>query len=221
MPGSIAMQPDTWNPPIATWMPCAAQPSRDVHRARKLIALHADEGDQSQPASRLDPRRDPLGTDASVGLVRFEDVDRRVRPEHLPLAAIRGEAVERGQRVRGDGGPKPLDHVAIIVVVRRLDEMQLKAASWRLGRAVHTRRAPVLSWDPACLRHQQASAQRFQSRCNVRPGRSRRSGPGAWPLKLASARSAPAGFPGRAGSCPRYKPRRPNGPRAPSLERPR
>jgi len=54
------------------------------------------------------------------------NVDVEVGTEHLPLGAVLGKAVERGERIRWNGGTLPLDDVAIIVVVRRLHQHETK-----------------------------------------------------------------------------------------------
>ena len=75
--------------------------------------------------------------DARVGLVDRLDVDVDIGPEHLPLGAVGGDAVDRGQRIGGDHRAPPADHVAVVVVMGRLDQDQLKAPAsrpWAISR---------------------------------------------------------------------------------------
>ena len=55
------------------------------------------------------------------------DIDGDVRPEHLPLGAIGGNAIHGGERIRGDHRAPPADHIAVVVVMRRLDQNELEA----------------------------------------------------------------------------------------------
>ena len=42
--------------------------------------------------------------------------------EHAPFGAILGKTIERGQRIRRYRRTQPLDHIAVVVVMRRLDQ---------------------------------------------------------------------------------------------------
>jgi hypothetical protein len=55
--------------------------------------------------------------DAGVRLVGHRDVDGDVRPQNLPLCAIRGNAVNCGERIRGDHRAPPADHISVVVVM--------------------------------------------------------------------------------------------------------
>src|SRR5206468_8283215 len=70
---------------------------------------------------------DLVGTDAGVGLV--ERLDEEVDPgaEDLASAAVLAEAIEGGERVRRNVGAEPSNRVAVVIVVRRLDENQMKS----------------------------------------------------------------------------------------------
>ena len=50
-------------------------------------------------------------------------------PSTLRVGAVLGEAVERGERVRRDRRAEPLDDIAVVVVVRRLDQDEAEPAS--------------------------------------------------------------------------------------------
>ncbi len=68
--------------------------------------------------------RDALRPDVSIGLVVSGDFDLDILAQHSALFAIEREAVHHRQRVRRNRRTEPLDHVAIVVVVRRLDQYQ-------------------------------------------------------------------------------------------------
>ena len=62
--------------------------------------------------------------DARVGFVEGADFDFDIVAKHAALFAIERQAVEHSQRIRRNGGTEPLDDIAIVVVVRRLDQHQ-------------------------------------------------------------------------------------------------
>ncbi len=76
-----------------------AQGTRDVHDARELVRLHADEADQRPAAGGGDLPDDVGRADARVGLVDGEDFGVDVRPERARLDRLPGDAVEAGERV--------------------------------------------------------------------------------------------------------------------------
>jgi hypothetical protein len=77
---------------------------------------------------------DPVGADAAVGLVIGVDADRHIRSKHLALARVFGETVEAGERVRRDRRLDPLDWLAVVVVMRRLDQHQVEDRGVVIGR---------------------------------------------------------------------------------------
>src|SRR6185437_3882780 len=104
-------------------------------RARELVALDPDQEDEPDivvPAKPLDDLGRP---DARADLVGGVDVDLDIVAEHAALPGILEQAVDGGERVRRNEGAEPLDDVAVVVVVRRLDQRDLKPALLR-------RRAP-------------------------------------------------------------------------------
>ena len=94
----------------------------EVDGARELVALHADQADQRLAAAALDVGDDAVGAHPRIGLVERLDEDVDVGPEHAALAAILAQAIERGQRIGRDVGAQPSDRIAVVVVVRRLDQ---------------------------------------------------------------------------------------------------
>ena len=115
-----------------------AERTRDIERARILVRLHADQRQQPEivvAAEAADQLRD---VDAGIGLVDQVDVDLDIGAEHLPLGAVEREAIDRGERIGRDQRPPPADDIAVIVVMGRLDQDELKAA-------IHGVPAPIFS----------------------------------------------------------------------------
>ncbi len=99
-----------------------AELHRQIHRPRKLVRLHADEADEPG-VGRLDPPDDAANRDNGVALVIGLDLDRDIGAERPPRRQLAGDAVETGKRVRRDPGLPPLDHITVVVVMRRLDQL--------------------------------------------------------------------------------------------------
>ena len=93
--------------------------------------MHADDPDHAAAAVLGDTARDLLRLDPGIGLVHGHDVDRQIGAKQLPLGGALGETVDRGERVRRHGRTDPLHDIAVVVIMRRLDQDELKA---RLGR---------------------------------------------------------------------------------------
>ena len=105
-----------------------AQGTRDVHDARKLVRLHADETDEPPSARLGDLVGDAVGPDAGIGLVNGKDLDVHVGERPGFDGGVR-DAVKAGERVGRQGRPEPLDDVAVVVVVRRLDQKEQEPAA--------------------------------------------------------------------------------------------
>ena len=115
---------------------------RAISTAREFVRLHADDADEPGAAVLGDPPRDLARAHAGIGLVHGHDVDRKIGAEQLPLGRAERKAIDRGKRVRRHGRAQPL-HDAVIVVMRRLDENELKARAARAGLAHHPSIEPV------------------------------------------------------------------------------
>ena len=97
-----------------------AKLAANVERPRKLIRLNADQRDESAVGQNaLGNARD---VDDRVALVVGFDLDVGVGSEGALFGAFRQQSMDAGQAVRGNGRPPPLDDVAVIVVMRRLDQ---------------------------------------------------------------------------------------------------
>ena len=93
---------------------------------RELVRLHADQPDQRAAALFLDHAHDPAGADAPVGLVIGVEAEVDTGAEDLTAPRVFGERKQAGQRVGGNGRTHPLDGVAVVVIMRRLDHDEMK-----------------------------------------------------------------------------------------------
>ena len=146
-PSSIERHPDTWKPPMATGIPASRKRSRDVEGTGILVRLDADERDKTEISVTSKAGDEPLDVHARVGLVHHLDVDGNVRSQDLPLGAIGRNAVHGRERVRRNHRTPPADHVAVVVVMRRLDQDELEASP---SRHAHPRmwHFPLDAWTP-------------------------------------------------------------------------
>ena len=119
------MQPETWNPADHHGDAVRPELAGKIKSARKLIRLNPDEPDKSA-ARRLDPPRDRPDVDDRVALVAGVDLDIDVRAKSPFFPAGGQKPVDAGEAVRGDGGEAPLDHIAVVIIVRRLDQEDLE-----------------------------------------------------------------------------------------------
>ena len=115
------MQPETWKPPITTGTSSLRKARAKIEGAGKLVRLDPDQPDKSLAVS-LYPSRHRLDVDDLVALVIGLELDVDVGTESFLLGASGQKSVDAGEAVRGNGGEPPLDHVAVIIIVRRLDE---------------------------------------------------------------------------------------------------
>ena len=98
----------------------------EVDRVRELVGLDADQADESLAAAAFDLGQKPVGTDAGIGLVDRVDDDVDVGAQNFARAAILAQPVERGEGIGRNVRPQPSDRIAIIVVMSRLDQDQMK-----------------------------------------------------------------------------------------------
>ena len=105
-----------------------AKALRQVHGAGELVGLHAHQTNNAAPARCPDLARDSLGAHARIGLIEGRDRNLDVLAEDAPRTAIGGEAGHDRERIGGNGRDAPLNDVSVVVVVRRLDQIEAKAA---------------------------------------------------------------------------------------------
>ena len=82
-------------------------------------------------ARLLDAPGDPLDRDLDVHLVVGVDLDRDVVAERLAARAILGDGIDASHRIRWNPGFPPLDDVAVLVVMGRLDDLDVKSRHYR------------------------------------------------------------------------------------------
>ncbi len=99
----------------------------NIDRAGKLVRLHADQTNQAC-ACLFDLTCDALAIDDRVALVDGNDVNFDIRPEYSGVRRMAHETVNTGQAVGRDQGAAPLNHIAVVVVARRLDQEYFKSA---------------------------------------------------------------------------------------------
>ncbi len=99
-----------------------AELARQIHRAGILIRLHPDDADQRPAAHALEVADDPAREHAPIGLVVGLDFDLDARTQDLAFAGVLGQAVHAGERIGRQRRAKPLDRIAVVVVMGRLDE---------------------------------------------------------------------------------------------------
>src|SRR5690242_7539689 len=98
----------------------------DIDRPRILIGLHANQADQPAATCIANLLDDARWLDAGVGLIPYRNPDFHICTQHLTLRTVLREAVQRCKCIRGNGRARPLNHVTVIVVMRGLDEEEMK-----------------------------------------------------------------------------------------------
>src|SRR3954453_21806348 len=109
----------------------------DIDGAGKLVRLPPDKPDQGAAAGLADRPDDTLRTHPPVRLVIGMQDYFGIGPKDLAPLRVFREAIQAGQGIGRNGGPKPLDRVAVVVIVGWLDEDEMQ----QRGRS--TRRPPL------------------------------------------------------------------------------
>jgi hypothetical protein len=97
-----------------------------IDGARELVGLHPDQRDQGAAARSADSPNDPVRPDPAVGLVIGIESDGDVRAEQLAALGVLCQAVQGCEGIGGNRRPQPLNGIAVVVVMRRLDQHQMK-----------------------------------------------------------------------------------------------
>jgi hypothetical protein len=114
---------------MQTGMP-AALSGRAMSIARILVGLDAYQHNQDASVSPRSTAHDRIRIDLGVDLVD------RMQPRFDPIAeAAPGERVldQRGdarERVRGNERAQPLNRIALVVIARRLDQVDVERRNW-------------------------------------------------------------------------------------------
>src|SRR5262249_5006113 len=109
----------------------AAQNAGDIHRSGKLIALNPHQADHAGETVASKATDDPSQRDYLIGFIVRGDLDVDVVAERAAGCGIDREPVETGERIGGYPPAPPLDYVPVIVVVRRLYQIDQKPAPGR------------------------------------------------------------------------------------------
>ena len=110
---------------------CRPQGTGEVQHMRELVRLDADKADEAEAARLLDLPGDAVRADARIGLVDRENLDVDVFAERLGLHRLLRDAEEARERIGRQRRFHPLDDVAVVVVMRRLDQKQQKSTPLR------------------------------------------------------------------------------------------
>ena len=97
-----------------------------IHGAGKLIGLHPYERHHSQATGLLHHLRELVHPDAGIGLIQRRHFDCDVIPQHATLHTVQCQSIDRGHGVGWHRGTGPLDHVAVVIVMGRFDQDQMK-----------------------------------------------------------------------------------------------
>ena len=92
-----------------------------------LVRLDADQRHEAEVAALTKSRQQCGDVHPRMRLVDRIDVDADIGSQHLALGTIDCNAVDSRQRVRGNHRPPSADDIAIVVVMRRFDQNELKA----------------------------------------------------------------------------------------------
>ena len=107
-----------------------AELAGQVQRPGELVRLNPNEPHQHPPPILAELPDEARRIDVGIGLVQGAHPDLHTRAQHLALGAVQGDTVHGGQAVRRQGGAPPLDHIAVVVVMRRLDPKDMHEVGW-------------------------------------------------------------------------------------------
>ena len=121
-----------------------------IDGARKLVRLHADQTDQRTAAFAADHADDLLGLHPPVGFVERVQADIDARSQHLTALGVLRQGIQASERIGGNRRAQPLDRIAVVVVMRRLDHDEVEdRGSPTNGRVRHTYSCPTRALPPA------------------------------------------------------------------------
>ncbi len=107
----------------------SAQFARDINRAGKLVGLHSDQQHDAAVRVALEPANYRTHRDSRVSLVVRRDLEINSVAEDGPRLRVEREAVDTRQRARRHEAAPPLDEIAVVVVMRRLDQLDKKSGA--------------------------------------------------------------------------------------------
>ena len=100
--------------------------AREVHGPGKLVGLYSHECNEAVPTRFMNHLSKFVGTDPIMGFIKGLQTKLDVFPQDLPLGAVERQAVQDRQAIRRHRRTHPLNYISINVVMRRLNENEMK-----------------------------------------------------------------------------------------------
>src|SRR5262245_39463932 len=117
--------------PDTNWQTCGEKWTGEVDGTWKLVRLHADQTDQDATALFADHTNDAIRPHPPVGLIEGVESDFDFWPQYLAPTHVFSKCVQAGQRIGRNGRADPLNGIAVVVVVRRLDHHKMQQVRLR------------------------------------------------------------------------------------------
>src|SRR5208337_1551600 len=95
----------------------------------KLVGLDSDQQHDAAVRVALEPANYRTHRDSGVCLVVRRDLEINSGAEDGPRLSVQREAVDTRQRTRRHEAAPPLDEIAVVVVMRRLDQFDKKSTA--------------------------------------------------------------------------------------------
>ena len=124
-PSSMASTPETWKPPMPTWMPRARSGRARSSARGNWFDCTPTSITMPAPAASIIAARRSGRMRVLVSSKAWMSMSTSSPRTRRSAQSLR-EAVERGERIRRDRRAHPLDDVAVVVVMRRLDQNEAK-----------------------------------------------------------------------------------------------
>jgi hypothetical protein len=119
-----------------------------VDGAWELIGLHADKTDQRLAAGLADHADNAVGPHPPVRLIVGMQLHLDAGAEHLAATRVLGQPIQAGEGVGRDRRAEPLNRIAVVVIVRRLDNHEMEQARISMAAAYgHNLTAPSFTRD--------------------------------------------------------------------------
>jgi hypothetical protein len=113
-------------PADGDWHALGSKLPRDSHRARKLVGLDPRQAYDAGVARALDAFGDLFNRNPDVHLVIGVDLDGDVLAQDAAFSAILRDGVDGSHGIRGNPGLPPLNDIAVLVVMGRFDDFDVK-----------------------------------------------------------------------------------------------
>ena len=116
------------------WNAGCTKRAGDIECSRILVGLHTDKSDKSEVSVAAEIGEDLVNIQALIGFIDGRDGNFNVVSKHVALRGIDRDCIDRGERVRRHHIAIPANDIAVVVVMRWLDQQDPKT---RLGRRRH------------------------------------------------------------------------------------